>query len=68
VFDFEPGTKAMRVRSVHPGATLAQIQQATGFELVVDGTPPITDMPTAQELQILREHVDTRGTLRRKFP
>jgi glutaconate CoA-transferase subunit B len=67
VFDFEPTTKAMRVRSVHPGATLAQIQQATGFELVVDGTPPTTEMPSAHELQLLRTRVDTRGTLRRKF-
>ncbi|MDB5931813.1 MAG: 3-oxoadipate--succinyl-CoA transferase subunit, partial [Polaromonas sp.] len=68
VFDFEPRTKAMRVRSIHPGVTLAQIHEATGFELLVEGMPPITEMPSAEELQILRSRVDSRGTLRRKFP
>ncbi|MDB5817290.1 MAG: 3-oxoadipate--succinyl-CoA transferase subunit [Rhizobacter sp.] len=68
VFDFEPVSKAMRVRSINPGVTLAQVREATGFELVVDGTPPVTDMPTVQELSILRTKVDVRGNLRRKFP
>lgn len=66
VFDFEPMTKAMRVRSIMPGATLEQIRDATAFDLVVDGTPPVTDMPTAEELRVLRTRVDRRGTLRRK--
>jgi glutaconate CoA-transferase subunit B len=68
VFDFEPGTKAMRVKSIHPGVTLEQIRDATAFDLVVDGQPPITQMPLPHELQLLRSKVDTRGTLRRKFP
>ena len=68
MFDFEPQTKAMRVRTLHPGVTPAQVEEATGFPLVIDGTPPITEMPTAEELRILRGQVDRRGTLRRKFP
>ena len=68
VFDFEPETKAMRVRSVHPGVTLDQVHAATGFELRVEGQPPVTPMPTAEELHLLRTRVDTRATLRRKFP
>ena len=68
VFDFEPVSKAMRVRSVHPGVTLEQIREATGFDLVVDGTPPTTVMPSAEELGLLRTRVDTRRTLKRKFP
>src|SRR6266702_2460373 len=46
VFDFVPATKAMRVRSINPGVTLEQMRDATGFDLVVDGTPPTTTMPT----------------------
>jgi glutaconate CoA-transferase subunit B len=68
VFDFEPGSKRMRVKSVNPGATLEQIRDATGFDLVVDGTPPVTALPRADELQLLRSRVDTRRTLKRKFP
>ena len=65
VFDFEPTTKAMRVKSIHPGVTLEQIRDSTGFEMVVEGTPPVTDMATAQELALLRTRVDSRGALRR---
>jgi glutaconate CoA-transferase subunit B len=68
VFDFEPGTKAMRVLSVNPGVTLEQIRDATGFDLVVNGKPPVTRMPTAEELNLLRTRVDTHRTLKRKFP
>lgn len=68
VFDFEPVTKAMRVRSLHPGVTLDQVHEASGFEMVVDGVPPVTDMPTADELALLRQRVDRRALLRRKFP
>ena len=68
VFDFQPGTKAMRVLSVNPGVTLEQVRDATGFDLVVEGTPPLTRLPTAEELHLLRTRVDTRRTLKRKFP
>ncbi|MDO9439079.1 CoA-transferase subunit beta [Hydrogenophaga sp.] len=68
VFDFEPISKAMRIRSLHPGVTLEQVQAATGFDLLVEGAPPETAMPTAQELEILRTRVDRSGALRRKFP
>jgi glutaconate CoA-transferase subunit B len=68
VFDFEPGSRAMRVRSLHPGVTMEQVRDATGFDLVVQGLPPTTAMPDAQELALLRNRVDVRRTLQRKFP
>ena len=58
----------MRIRSLHPGVSLQQVQDATGFDLVVEGTPPVTMWPTEQELNLLRTRVDVRGTLQRKFP
>lgn len=67
VFDFVPSSKAMRVRSIHPGVTLEQIRDATGFDLAVEGQPATTSMPTAEELMLLRTRVDTRRTLKRKF-
>jgi glutaconate CoA-transferase subunit B len=68
VFDFEPSSRRMRVRSLHPGVTLEQVRDSTGFELLADAAPAVTELPTAQELSILRGRVDTRRTLRRKFP
>ena len=67
VFDFVPATKAMRVHSISPGVTLEQIRDSTGFDLVVEGKPPTTKMPTSEELTLLRTRVDTRRTLKRKF-
>jgi glutaconate CoA-transferase subunit B len=65
VFDFEPVSKAMRVKSIHPGVTLDKIRDATAFDLVVEGTPPATPMPTSAELELLRTRVDRMGALRR---
>ncbi|MCO4745349.1 MAG: CoA-transferase [Proteobacteria bacterium] len=51
VFDFEGGT--MRVRSLHPGVDIADVQAATGFELVVPAEIPTTREPSADELAAL---------------
>ena len=67
VFDFEPVSKRMRVKSISPGVTLDQIRDNTGFDLVVEGTPPSTVAPTAMELELLRTRVDSRRTLKLKF-
>ena len=42
VFDFEPVSKRMRIVSLNPGITVEQVQKQTGFELLVEGTPPVT--------------------------
>jgi glutaconate CoA-transferase subunit B len=68
VFDFHPKSKAMRLKSINPGVTLEEIRDATAFDLIVEGTPETTRLPTQDELHILRTRVDCRGTLRRKFP
>lgn len=65
VFDFEPVTKRMRMRSIHPGVELQKVVDATGFELVIDGTPPLTSMPSQEELRLLRTQVDRFGALRK---
>ena len=66
VFDFEPMSKRMRIVSLNPGITVEQVQKQTGFELLVEGTPPVTAMPLADELRDLREKVDSTGVLRER--
>ena len=34
VFDFETPDRTMRVRSLHPGVTIDEVAEATGFELL----------------------------------
>lgn len=62
VFDFEAPDRRMRVRSLHPGVTLAEVTEATGFELVVDGDVPTTREPTDDELRLLSEVIDPANT------
>jgi glutaconate CoA-transferase subunit B len=63
VFDFDEAGD-MRVRSLHEGVTLEAAREATGFDLVAAGSPPLTEPPSAAELELLRGRVDVEGTLR----
>lgn len=65
VMDFRTSDGRMRLRSVHPGHTMEDVQAQTGFELVVDSSVPATTQPTKDELRIIREEIDTTGVLRR---
>ena len=68
VFDFDPDSKRMRIRSVHPGVTVDQVVEATGFALAPSADDvPETDAPTDEELRILREEVDPTGARLREF-
>lgn len=65
VFDFEETTKRMRVRSIHEWVSLEEVVQNTGFELLLPGQAPTTPPPSLEELEVLRNLVDTEGILRR---
>jgi glutaconate CoA-transferase, subunit B len=54
VMDFGGREHAIRVRSLHPGVTLAQVRAATGFALEAEQTPPSTVAPTPEQLAIIR--------------
>ena len=68
VFDFEPHSKAMRIKSLHAGVTIEEARDNTGFDLVVPETLAPTPPPIAEELFMLRRLVDSTGILARKFP
>ena len=61
VFDFETPNHSMQLRSVHPGVTVDQVVEATGFSLVVPADEPETRAPTDDELRLLREVLDPHG-------
>ena len=52
VMDFQDGSMALR--SVHPGVTVDELRDATGFELIVPASVPTTPVPTPAELQALQ--------------
>ena len=69
VMDFHSVSKAMRLKSLHPGISVEDVQEATGFEVLLPERPVLaTDAPTADELRILREEVDPTSMRLREFP
>jgi acyl CoA:acetate/3-ketoacid CoA transferase beta subunit len=61
VLDFETPDHSMRLRSVHPGVSVEDVVENTGFELVVPSDVPETRAPTDEELRIIREVLDPKG-------
>lgn len=53
VIDFGGPNHQAQLRSVHPGVTTAQVQEATGFELHIPANVPETAAPTAAQLALL---------------
>ena len=68
VFDFEPKSKAMRIKSLHDGVTFDEVRDNTGFDLIVPAKIERTANPDDEELFLLRRTVDSTGVLARKFP
>lgn len=64
IFDFTPETKRMRLFSVHPGVTIDDVLENTGFTPDIPDLVPETPPPTMEELRMLRDRVDPEGTLR----
>jgi acyl CoA:acetate/3-ketoacid CoA transferase beta subunit len=64
VFDFETSDHAMRLRSVHPGVSVEEVVEATGFPLA--GTTDVAEsrLPTDDELHLIRDVLDPNGLRR----
>jgi hypothetical protein len=58
----------MRIRSVHPGVTTAEVQEATGFELVIPADVPTSRLPDDEELRLLYEVIDPKGLRLKEVP
>lgn len=68
VFDVRGPDDTLRLLSVHPGVTLDEVREATGFELHVDGDVPTTREPTTEELILIREVLDPKGLRFKEVP
>jgi acyl CoA:acetate/3-ketoacid CoA transferase beta subunit len=58
VFDFEAPEHTMRVRSHHPGVTVDDIVAATAFELTIPDDVTETQLPSPDELELVRVVLD----------
>jgi glutaconate CoA-transferase subunit B len=58
VMGFDDATKRMKLLSVHPGVTVAEVKENTGFELIIPPNVTTTDPPGEEELRLLRGVID----------
>jgi hypothetical protein len=68
VFDFDTADHSMRLASVHPGVTVEEVVNATGFELVIPDAVATSRFPTDDELRFIREEIDPLGLGEREVP
>jgi len=54
IFGFENESRRMQLLALHPGCTLDQVRDNTGFEVLVHPNLTTTKPPTEEELGILR--------------
>ncbi|MFE7038665.1 CoA-transferase subunit beta [Streptomyces atratus] len=66
VLDFATPDGSMRLASLHPGVTADEVREATGFALTIADDVPYTREPTAEELGLIREVIDPKGTRNRE--
>jgi acyl CoA:acetate/3-ketoacid CoA transferase beta subunit len=55
VYGFDERTKRLKLRSLHPGVTVEEVQNNSSFEILLpEGEIPATPVPSEEELAILR--------------
>ncbi len=54
VFGFDEDSRRIKLEAIHPGCTVEQVLENTGFKPVVPSKVAVTDPPTEKELSILR--------------
>ena len=65
---FESPDHSMRLRSVHPGVSVDQVVESTGFPLVVPDDVPETRAPTDDDLTLIRDLIDPNGLRNAEVP
>ncbi len=66
VLRFHHQSKIMQIESVHPGVSLKQIKENTGFKLSIPEGGRMTEPPTFEQLKLLRSRIDRNGLYTKK--
>jgi glutaconate CoA-transferase subunit B len=61
VIGFDEATRSAALISLHPGVTLEDVLENTGFPLLLPEMTPFTALPTAEERRLLREEIDPKS-------
>jgi 3-oxoacid CoA-transferase subunit A/glutaconate CoA-transferase subunit A len=60
VYGFDAESKQMMLLSLHPGVTVEQIKENSGFEILIPGSVSVTTPPSQKEVSILKK-IDPAG-------
>ena len=67
VFDLGGPDRTMRLLSVHPGVSVEEVQEATGFALHAEDVVE-SRLPTDEELRLIREVLDPKNLRDKEVP
>jgi glutaconate CoA-transferase, subunit A len=67
IFELDQDEGRFRLMSIHPGVSVEHIREQTGGELLVQEPLPVTPMPTAEYLLLIRQEIDPFGLRRLEF-
>jgi acyl CoA:acetate/3-ketoacid CoA transferase beta subunit len=68
VFDVKGAGDTVRLLSVHPGVTVDEVVENTGFELEIPAEVPTTREPSMEEQIVIREVLDPKGLRFKEVP
>ena len=54
-YDFDEESKHMRLCSIHPGVSIEQIRENTGFELIIPENVPDTETPSEEIIEYMNK-------------
>jgi glutaconate CoA-transferase subunit B len=60
VFDFNGANNNLQLLSLHPGVSVDEVIENTGFDLIIS-SDETTPLPTSEELSCIREVLDPHG-------
>jgi len=60
VYGFDEKSKRMKLVSLHPGVTIEQIKENSGFEIIIPEKISVTNPPSKKEITILKK-IDPAG-------
>lgn len=60
VYTFDEETKRIKLLSLHPGASVDEVQANSEFEILIPDHVPVTEPPTAEEQGVLQQ-IDPTG-------
>lgn len=67
VLGFDDDSGLMKLISLHPGVSLRTVQENTSFDLVLPKQIPTTELPTEEQVTLIRTKIDPHGLRRHRF-